>query len=110
MDIIRVLKVDEERYYIMLLETYLGWCENFSTNAREYQKLAANAKINQWYNFEYAKLEDLFLKTFFIETDLSQKSIRSYYADITNRMFMHYPGALLKHQKTNKIEPSFNLN
>ncbi|OIO12225.1 MAG: hypothetical protein AUJ53_02825 [Flavobacteriaceae bacterium CG1_02_35_72] len=110
MDIIKVLQVTEEQYYCMMVESYLSWAENFSSDARCYQSLAANSKISSWYNFEYAKLEKLFFDTFFIETDLSVQSIRLYYADITNRMFFIYPGALFNNQNNKQIEPNFNLN
>jgi hypothetical protein len=49
-----------ETYEDFVLSFYIYWCESITINAREFQKVIANASINRWFMTEFKKLEQEF--------------------------------------------------
>lgn len=51
---------ESDNYENFVLDFFIYWCENSSTNAREFQQILANSGINKWFLIELEKLENEF--------------------------------------------------
>ncbi|MCV9931731.1 hypothetical protein OIU80_05500 [Flavobacterium sp. LS1R47] len=117
------LQMSTQDYENMLLGSYVRWCESVTVDAREYQKVFANAKINKWYIAEYAKCETEFnLLTQRYEKSITTDDLKRCYNNCTYKMFNQKPSILiqeitttstidsLKFYGTKNSSLTFNLN
>lgn len=89
-----------------LLAFYIYWCENISTNAREFQKVLANASINKWFFVELQKLENEFkhLASMFPELQNSATEMDRLHAQCFLPLMSIHPQALVNNAKKREIK------
>lgn len=93
-----------EEYELLIFGAYARWCESITINAREFQKVLANAAVNRWYLTEYAKCEAEFtLLTKRYEGSITTEDFKRCYSDCTYRMFNIRPTALLQEIKKTRV-------
>ena len=85
-----LLNMDFDVYEQDYTERYLRWCMNRSKNFdNDLQKVMANRSVANYYNVQFAKLEERFLYAAMpIHTKVDCKIIRSIYASITTEIFL----------------------
>lgn len=101
MKILKILKVTQEAYEAMLLDTYMSWCMDFVTDyEKELQKLVGNRSINKWFLQELGKLENKFIEEHapYAET-IDSATARENYADATDPIFRRFPKTLIEEAK-----------
>lgn len=99
--IIHLLKTTNERYNDIRFQSYITWCEAYGKAPARMQALLSNQQTYNWFSNEYRKLELLFLEK--VNPAHRTGEIRTFYADITNKILMLYPSPLLKRVQKLKI-------
>ena len=103
----QLLDLSPEAYENMIMETYLRWCMDFCTNYQsELQSVLANAKMNKYFLFEYAKGETEFLRLISRYKDsptVTQKDVQTLYNDCTFDIFNRTPKSLIQEAKKLKV-------
>jgi hypothetical protein len=104
------LQMSTQDYENMLLGSYVRWCESVTVDAREYQKVIANAKINKWYIAEYAKCETEFnLLTQRYEKSITTEDLKRCYNNCTYKMFYQKPSILIQEIATTPTIDSLKI-
>jgi len=115
-DIINILELQTSDYLQLVFESYMQWCELYSLNARDYQKLLINDRLYTWYMRTYRSLELEFYKQ--VNTPdiyhFSTKELNKIYDNTTMSIGGYYPKSILRNlrKQTPKVKSKtiFNLN
>lgn len=107
-----ILELSFHDYQMMLFGSYSRWCEsNAKTysnvggveteiiDVKDWQLLLANSQLNNWFNIEYAKWEQEFIKLikrYEGSETVTVKDIRRCYSDCTIQIFSIYPKAIVE--------------
>ena len=108
--IIEILQLDESDYEDLITDTYIRWCLDFCRNyGSDFQVLLANASLNKYFWYEYAKLEREFLQlSSRYKENAKSEDLRVLYADCTLQIFNRRSKVLIESAKTLKIENYVN--
>jgi hypothetical protein len=96
------LAMTEFDYEMMIFGFYGRWCEDVTTNMRDYQAVLANSSINAWFLMELRKCEAEFhqLTNIYDPKNLTPLDYMKCYNNCTFHLFNIRPKALLEAVKT----------
>lgn len=96
------LNMTPSQYEDMIFGFYFRWCQDVTTNERDFQAVLANSSINAWFLLELSKLEAKFQEITWRYENSDSVIPRDYqvcYNDCTFQMFNIRPLALLENAK-----------
>jgi len=92
----QTLKITPHEHSMFVLDTYMVWCESYSNNDADLQKLIANTKLFQYWISVYRALEDDFIWKVRDYEDLGKDTIWDFYNNITTKITQYYSKPLIK--------------
>ena len=101
-----ILQIPISAYEMIRFTMWQRWTESHATNPKEWQLILANSQINKWYNLEYQKCENEFVKLtrrYQGSPTVRPEDISRCYNDCVLKMFSLFPQPLLeeaKHRET----------
>ena len=67
---------------MVYLDLYMRWCESVTVNEQQLQMVLANASVNKYFNFEYAKCITKFIDHMSNYPDANRHLVESVFAGI----------------------------
>lgn len=85
------------------LKTYVEWCMLYNNTPTLLQAALSSSALQKYFAAHYNALEEQFAIEIQDYTHLEASDKNEYYAEVTNRIFKNYPGALLPKMKKAKV-------
>lgn len=102
MKIHETLQISKQFYDEIVLKTYMDWCAIHNKTPIAFQLALSSKALQKYFTAHYEALEADFREQIADYVHLPKADKNEFYAEITNRILMNYPGALLP--KPNKSQ------
>lgn len=99
-----LLKLTPHQADMVYLDLYMRWCESVTVNEQQLQMVLANASVNKYFNFEYAKCIAKFIDHMSNYPDATANAALQQYGLCTIDLFNHRSPVLIKNAIKNNIE------
>ncbi len=86
-----ILKINDEKYTLMVFEFYSFWCELHSDNNAQMQTMLCNQLLYNWFINQFANLELAFYDKIGVAANLPIKHIEKIYRETTIKIGEYYP-------------------
>lgn len=96
----RLLELDPFHYEEIVLKTFIDWVTAITVSNKAIQLALLSRPIQNYFFRHYRDLEEEFKQLLNGYEDLDKVIKNEFYADITNKIYNHYPSALLPQVKS----------